>query len=396
MKKTFIIFFAIIIAHFSFAQKNQIKHNFKRFSFDVYSGLPIIYGDIDNKMAGYEATGRLNWNMTRAFAIGGEYSIGMVKGQNNKYDQEYFTNKYMKAAIGFEVFFFNFAKFSDLTSWFQPYFGINGGMIKSDIEHSGDINGVFANHFNDWVFMHEYHAGLKFKVAKFLDINARYNLAYIKSDMFDNWDPDFNVNKYNDFLTSATLGFTFHIGKKDKPVTYWTSTDISKDLLDEKADKNTQDSLAQEIENLKNALKDATQDVVDQANTNNNQQIALDSLHNKLGQLNDCCKNNTQVKTGNESPYNDIQLLETELTGPIQATYYVIVGSFMVQENADRRVEEVKAKGYQPFIMIESKTGLKRVAIDYTDDAEEAFAKAAKYRIEIDPTTWIIKNVKGK
>lgn len=390
MKRFTLVFIAVLFISIGFAQ-NQVKGNFKRFSIDLYGGLPVVYADIQNDLPGYEVTGRLNWNMSRAFAFGGEFSYGFVKGQNNKYDNEYFSNKYMKALLGGEVFFFEIAKFHELTNWFQPYVGINAGMIKSDIESSGSDLGINNDHFNDWVFVHQYHAGVKFKAAKFMDINARFTLAYIKSDVFDNYDPDFNVNKYNDFLTSAQVGMTFHIGGKDKPVTYWTPVqDCCKDF-DTKADKEAQDSIQTQLNELNNNLIDALAELNEQGENNAALQAQIDSLQNSLADL----KSKTDANRANPVDGNgEITLLEKRLEGPIDATYYIIVGSYAIKENADNIIAQLEEKGYNPYIMYEESAGLNRIAIDHTDDYEDAFVKATKYRDEVDPFTWIIKRIK--
>ncbi|MFT4969536.1 MAG: hypothetical protein ACI9O4_001284, partial [Chitinophagales bacterium] len=80
---------------------------------------------------------------------------------------------------------------------------------------------------------------------------------------------------------------------------------------------------------------------------------------------------------------------------PIDAEYYIVSGSFSQLINAEQRVTQLNKKEYTPVIMREpSSNNLNRVVIDTANSFKKALQLVIKYKKELDPNTWIIKQKK--
>jgi hypothetical protein len=385
MKKSFILFFALMLAFSSFAQMD-----YKRFSLDINGGLPFVSGDITNKLGGYNVTGRFNYNLTRSFSIGTEFSLGNVSGLNKDSEAFYFTNKYMKVMVGGQFYFFNAFGFHELSKWFQPYLGASVGMIKNDIEDSGSERfGVNTEHFNDWIFGSQFNLGAKFKLSKFLDLNTNFSIVNMKSDEFDNHVPRFFVNNYNDVLSTAEIGLTFHLGGKEKEPYIWSTPSCCAIS----ADESKVDSLLARVSDLEEKAVENEEEVDSLENKSLDLNNRIDSLQKTLNQsmadFIDCC--NSSTKGGGSA---DGYIYEAELEGPIKAEFYIVSGSYAILANAVNRIQVLSDLGYTGFIMREPSVGLNRVVIDYTDIYNEAIEKVEKYRFDLDAKAWIIKQAK--
>lgn len=389
MKKFILSAIFILSASFSFAQMD-----FKRFSLTVNGGMPYFYGDITHEFGGYNFTSRFDYHITRVMSIGGEFGYGKVSGVNTSKDSEgfYFTNKYMTAFLGSEIYLFNLFKFHELSSWFQPYVGAQIGMLKNDIEDAGSEKfGPNEVHFNDWVFANKFSVGTKFKLSKFLDLNVNFSVIRVKSDEFDNHVPRYFVNNYNDLLTTTELGLTFHIGGKGKEPIIWTTPACC--ALPESSNNEELDSLANKVKELSGEVEETKEEVDGLADTNENLNKKLDSLQNSLNQsIADCCNNGNQGNAGGTG--TEGYVYEAELEGPIEADYYIISGSYAILSNANNRIKVLEDLGYPAYIMKEPKVGLNRIVVDYTDVYSEAIEKVAKYRFDLDPKAWIVKQKK--
>lgn len=386
MKKIILLTLTLFVLSSSFGQME-----YKRFSLDVNGGLPFFYGDITTKLGGYNVTGRFNYNMTRSFSIGAEFSAGKVSGLNKDSEAFYFTNQYMKGFLGVQMYFFNAMRFHELSRWFQPYVGTGVGLVKSSIKDSGsDRFGVKPEFNKDWAFGSQFHAGAKFKLSKFLDLNTVFSVTQMKSDDFDNHIPKFFVNNYNDVLSTAEIGLTFHIGGKGKEPYIWSEPPCCAPTTD----NEKIDSLMDRLAKLEEKVDDNVEEVDSLANENMGLTNRVDSLQQTLNKsmadFIDCCNSNKQKGGTGAEGY----IYEAELEGPIQAEYYIVSGSYAILANANNRIQVLSDLGLTAYIMREPSVGLNRVVIDHTDIYNEAIEKVAKYRFDLDPKAWIIKQAK--
>jgi opacity protein-like surface antigen len=384
MKKSIIFALILFMSSTSFGQME-----YKRFSLDLNGGLPFVYGDITTKLGGYNATGRLNYSMTRSFSVGAEFSYGEVSGLNKDTEAFYFTNQYMKGFLGVQMYFFNAMNFHELSKWFQPYVGVGLGLVKSNMKESGSVRfGVKPELSKEWIFGSQVNAGVKFKLSKFLDLNTVFSVVNMKSDNFDNHVPRFFVNNYNDVLSTAEIGLTFHLGGKGKEPLIWSVPPC----YAPPADNSKIDSLLARLSKLEDKVDEEEEEVDSLGNENLSLSQRVDSLQQTLNKsmadFLDCCNSN---KRGDGA---DGYIYEAELEGPIQAEYYIVSGSYAILSNATNRIQMLSELGYTAYIMREPSVGLNRVVIDHTDIYNEAIEKVAKYRIDLDPKSWIIKQAK--
>jgi hypothetical protein len=74
----------------------------------------------------------------------------------------------------------------------------------------------------------------------------------------------------------------------------------------------------------------------------------------------------------------------------IQGHYYMIVGCFTVQENADSYANKLKSMGYQAQI-IPGRDNFQMVAAKSYDNLRAGVADIDKFRNELTPNAWVYK-----
>jgi hypothetical protein len=77
-------------------------------------------------------------------------------------------------------------------------------------------------------------------------------------------------------------------------------------------------------------------------------------------------------------------------TTAIQGHYYMIVGCFTVQENADSYASKLKAMGYEAQI-IQGRDNFQMVAAKSYDNLQAGIADIDKFRNELTPNAWVYK-----
>jgi hypothetical protein len=77
-------------------------------------------------------------------------------------------------------------------------------------------------------------------------------------------------------------------------------------------------------------------------------------------------------------------------TNAIQGHYYMIVGCFTVQENADSYAGKLKSMGYDAQI-IKGRDNFQMVAAKSYDNLREGIAEIDKFRNELTPNAWVYK-----
>ena len=74
----------------------------------------------------------------------------------------------------------------------------------------------------------------------------------------------------------------------------------------------------------------------------------------------------------------------------IQGHYYMIVGCFTVQENADSYASKLRAMGYESQI-IQGRDNFQMVAAKSYDNLQAGIADIDKFRNELTPNAWVYK-----
>ncbi len=80
----------------------------------------------------------------------------------------------------------------------------------------------------------------------------------------------------------------------------------------------------------------------------------------------------------------------TTRTNAIQGHYYMIVGCFTVQENADSYAGKLRNMGYEAQI-IQGRDNFQMVAAKSYDNLRAGIAEIDKFRNEITPNAWVYR-----
>lgn len=78
----------------------------------------------------------------------------------------------------------------------------------------------------------------------------------------------------------------------------------------------------------------------------------------------------------------------TQRTSALGGTYYMIVGCFTVQNNADKFAEKLRGKGYSPQI-ISGNNNFQMVSAKSYNSYRESVADLDKFRNEVTPNAWV-------
>ena len=99
---------------------------------------------------------------------------------------------------------------------------------------------------------------------------------------------------------------------------------------------------------------------------------------------------------GDEDPIlvktENVTVVDNEDQSKEGYAFYVIIGSFSKPENAGKFKEELKGKGFAPYLL-KSETGFTRVAIGQSDSEKDARALVMKIRNEHSEynDVWLLK-----
>ena len=80
----------------------------------------------------------------------------------------------------------------------------------------------------------------------------------------------------------------------------------------------------------------------------------------------------------------------SERTNAIRGHYYMIVGCFTVQENANSYANKLKTMGYESQI-IQGRDNFQMVAAKSYDNLQAGIADIDKFRNELTPNAWVYK-----
>lgn len=77
-------------------------------------------------------------------------------------------------------------------------------------------------------------------------------------------------------------------------------------------------------------------------------------------------------------------------TSAVRGHYYMIVGCFTVQENADRYANKLRTMGYEAQIL-QGRDNFQMVAAKSYDNLQSGVAEIDKFRNELTPNAWVFK-----
>lgn len=97
-----------------------------------------------------------------------------------------------------------------------------------------------------------------------------------------------------------------------------------------------------------------------------------------------------QEATFFESDPLELPAISLDVTKRKLGKHHVIAGAFRMEENAEKRVEELKAKGFNAFYLGVNKYGLHQVAYDSFDDPKKALAFLRKVKTSESRDAWLL------
>ena len=87
---------------------------------------------------------------------------------------------------------------------------------------------------------------------------------------------------------------------------------------------------------------------------------------------------------------NPLPTIELNVTKELPKPYHVIAGAFQFEENAQKRVDELTAKGYEASILGKNKWGLTQVAYASFYKKSDAFKTLANVRVDDSKDAWLL------
>lgn len=292
-------------------------------------------------------------------------------------------------------------------------------------EHMVDNEEKWAGYNGRFVF--GLGAGVAFRLTKFMSLDIETRQMFAQDDLIDGmqWqEPSGNTTTSRGTTNSAdsynqtTIGLTFSlIGKNiaesknmDNPLSGVDA--FSKKKGDTESDE-PKVSTNEELDSVNAVLEERLLNLEDQINgmemllkmmaeKEQARNEALEAEKNALeeeaarlkaeGGLGESKNDGSDENTDNSFKHRNGDLMYVaKLDGALKASYYLIIGSFRIKTNAYRDQRNWSEKGVNTVIMYDSKEGLNRLVVDYTNDHSEALDMLDEYRATLNKDIWIIK-----
>ena len=241
---------------------------------------------------------------------------------------------------------------------------------------------LVARYVNGAPFQYDANVVVDFKKLGWIGLTYHSNYAFSSSlgfrfqNMIIGYVYDFPLGDLNQFTKGShefILGYRFgDQNKKDAGITEEATRKIKQLELTQNKHEKLIDSLIKTNDQL---YKDAL-----------NQKDLIDSMMENLTKRDESIKDKAEtIRTGSATDFISDDGSEV-LKG-----YYVIVGSFAVQEYAKRFKNELLKEGYSQTKSIQRKgSEIKNVYVFYTDDINEAINEKRKFT-NIDESVWVLR-----
>ncbi len=241
---------------------------------------------------------------------------------------------------------------------------------------------LVARYVNGAPFQYDANVVVDFKKLGWIGLTYHSNYAFSSSlgfrfqNMIIGYVYDFPLGDLNQFTKGShefILGYRFgDQNKKDEG----TNEEATKKIKQLELTQNRHEKLIDSLIKTNNQLyKDAL-----------NQKDLIDSLMENLTKRDESIKDKAEtIRTGSATDFISDDGSEV-LKG-----YYVIVGSFAVQEYAKRFKNELMKEGYSQTKSIQRNgSEIKNVYVFYTDDINEAINEKRKFT-NIDESVWVLR-----
>ena len=241
---------------------------------------------------------------------------------------------------------------------------------------------LVARYVNGAPFQYDANVVVDFKKLGWVGLTYHSNYAFSSSlgfrfqNMLIGYVYDFPLGNLNHFTKGShefILGYRFgDQNKKDEGINEETTKKIKQLELTQNRHEKLIDSLIKTNDQL---YKDAL-----------NQKDLIDSLIENLTKRDESIKDKVEtIRTGSATDFISDDGSE------VQKGYYVVVGSFAIQEYAKRFKNGLLNEGYSQTKSIQRKgSEIKNVYVFYTDDINEAINEKRKYT-NIDESVWVLR-----
>ena len=241
---------------------------------------------------------------------------------------------------------------------------------------------LVARYVNGAPFQYDANVVVDFKKLGWIGLTYHSNYAFSSSlgfrfqNMIIGYVYDYPLGDLNQFTKGShefILGYRFgDQNKKDAGITEEATKKIKQLELTQNKHEKLIDSLIKTNDQL---YKDAL-----------NQKDLIDSMMENLTKRDESIKDKAEtIRTGSATDFISDDGSEV-LKG-----YYVIVGSFAVQEYAKRFKNELMKEGYSQTKSIQRNgSEIKNVYVFYTDDINEAINEKRKFT-NIDESVWVLR-----
>lgn len=262
--------------------------------------------------------------------------------------------------------------------------------------------------------------GMAIRLTDYLSLDLETRQSFTSDDLIDGmqWQEPGNssngfsrgITKGNDSYNQTTLGLTFSIvtNKVGEPLCMQNPL-WGDDAFSEKNKQEETDSKIEEMDST-NALLEEKLEKLEKDLENMNLVVKLLAEKTKENTKNDSIRHFDSNETTNypNKNLNDLDNINNlddntfklrngeymqvaELKGDINASYYLISGSFVVKGNAKKDQKNWKEKGFETHLMTDFESSLYRVVIDYTNNHEEALDMLEDYKKRVLKSIWVIK-----
>lgn len=251
---------------------------------------------------------------------------------------------------------------------------------------------LVARYVNGAPFQYDANVVVDFKKLGWVGLTYHSNYAFSSSlgfrfqNMLIGYVYDFPLGNLNHFTKGShefILGYRFgDQNKKDEGINEETTKKIKQLELTQNRHEKLIDSLIKTNDQL---YDDAL-----------NQKDLMDSLIGKLLNKN---QSDDSKYEGNKNKNNGVETIRTGSAtdfisddgSEVQKGYYVVVGSFAIQEYAKRFKNGLLNEGYSKTKSIQRKgSEIKNVYVFYTDDINEAINEKRKFT-NIDESVWVLR-----
>ncbi len=99
---------------------------------------------------------------------------------------------------------------------------------------------------------------------------------------------------------------------------------------------------------------------------------------------------NQKIQTATFVIDNPLPTIELNVTKEIPKPYHVVAGAFQFEENAEKKVKELKTKGHDAYVLGKNKWGLTQVAYASFHKKSDAFKSLANVRKTDSKDAWLL------